>query len=50
MLVPDWIHPVTDRLLLIFPVLGIVGLLSNMNKKRQLAVFAVVAASLLLFF
>jgi PTS system mannose-specific IIC component len=49
-LVPDWLRPLTDRLLLIFPLLGIVGLLNNMNKKRQLAVFAGVAASLLFFF
>jgi len=48
-LVPDWIRPVTDRLLFIFPVIGITGLLSNMNHKRQLAVFAGVAAGLLFF-
>ncbi len=48
-LVPDWSRPVTDRLLFIFPVIGITGLLSNMNHKRQLAVFAGVAAGLLFF-
>lgn len=49
-LVPVWMRPLTDRLLFIFPVLGIVGLLSNMNQKRQLTVFAGVATALLLFF
>jgi PTS system mannose-specific IIC component len=48
-LVPDWLRPLTDRLLFIFPVIGIAGLLSNMNHKRQLAVFAGVAATLLFF-
>lgn len=41
-LLPAWVWPLTDRLLLIFPALGIFGLLRNMNQKRQLAVFAAV--------
>ena len=49
LLLPAWIWPLTDRLLLIFPVAGIAGLLSNMNQKRQWAVFAGVAALLLVF-
>ncbi len=48
-LVPGWLQPLTDRLLFLFPVFGIVGLLSNMNQKRQLAVFAGVTTALLLF-
>lgn len=48
-LIPDWIRPLTDRLLFLFPVLGVAGLLSNMNQKRQLTVFAGVA-SIILFF
>ncbi len=48
-LVPDWLQPLTDRLLFIFPVIGIAGLLSNMNHKRQLVVFAGVAVVLLFF-
>jgi PTS system mannose-specific IIC component len=48
--VPTWIQPLTDRLLFLFPVFGIAGLLSNMNQKRHLAVFAGVAASLLVLF
>lgn len=46
-LVPAWLRPLTDRLFFLFPVVGIVGLLSNMNQKRQLAVFAGVAMLLL---
>lgn len=49
-LVPVWMRPLTDRLLFVFPVIGIAGLLSNMNQKRQLTVFAGVATALLLFF
>ncbi len=49
-LVPGWMRPLTDRLLFLFPVFGIAGLLSNMNQKRQLAVFAGVATALLVFF
>ncbi len=48
-LLPDWLQPLTDRLLFVFPVIGIAGLLSNMNHKRQLAVFAGVAAVFLFF-
>ncbi len=50
LLVPGWLRPLTDRLLFLFPVFGIAGLLSNMNQKRQLAVFVGVALSLLIFF
>ncbi len=46
---PVWAWPLTDRLLLIFPAAGIAGLLSKMNQKRQLAVFAGVALLLLIF-
>lgn len=48
-LLPVWAWPLTDRLLLVFPVAGIAGLLSNMNQKRQLAVFAGVSMLLLVF-
>ncbi len=48
-LLPAWIWPLTDRLLLIFPAAGIAGLLCNMNQKRQLAVFAGVSMLLLVF-
>ncbi len=50
LLVPGWLRPLSDRLLFLFPVFGIAGLLSNMNQKRQLAVFAGVALTLLIFF
>ena len=46
---PVWAWPLSDRLLLVFPAVGIAGLLSNMNQKRQLAVFAGVALLLLFF-
>ena len=49
LLLPAWIWPLTDRLLLIFPAAGIAGLLCNMNQKRQLAVFAGVSMLLLVF-
>ena len=49
LLLPSWAWPLTDRLLLVFPVAGIAGLLCNMNQKRQLAVFAGVAMLLLVF-
>ncbi len=49
LLLPSWAWPLTDRLLLVFPAAGIAGLLSNMNQKRQLAVFAGVAMLLLVF-
>ncbi|MBN2808056.1 MAG: PTS sugar transporter subunit IIC [Deltaproteobacteria bacterium] len=48
-LLPDWARPLSDRLLLVFPVAGIAGLLSSMNQKRQLAVFAGVATVLIFF-
>ncbi|MCK5680327.1 PTS sugar transporter subunit IIC [bacterium] len=48
-LLPDWLRPFTDRLLFLLPLVGIVGLLSKMNQKRQLAVFAGVSTTLLLF-
>ncbi len=44
---PAWVWPLTDRLLLVFPVVGIAGLLCNMNQKRQLAVFTGVSMLLL---
>ena len=49
LLLPAWTWPFTDRLLLVFPATGIAGLLSNMNQKRQWAVFAGVSMLLLIF-
>ncbi|MCK5540318.1 MAG: PTS sugar transporter subunit IIC [Deltaproteobacteria bacterium] len=48
-LLPAWAQAWTGSLLLLFPVVGIVGLLCNMNQKRQLAVFAGVSILLLVF-
>ena len=46
-LFPVWFEPYAGRLLLLFPLAGIAGLLTNMNKKRLYTVFA--GASLWLF-
>ena len=49
LLLPAWAWPLTDRLLLVFPAVGIASLLYNMNQKRQLAVFAGILMLLLIF-
>ena len=46
-LFPAWFEPYAGQLLLLFPLAGIAGLLTNMNKKRLYTVF--VGASLWLF-
>ena len=46
-LFPTWFEPYTCQLLLIFPLAGIAGLLTNMNKKRLYTVF--IGAALWLF-
>ncbi len=48
LMLPAWAWPLSDRLLLVFPAVGIAGLLSKMNQKRQLAVFAGVSMLLLI--
>lgn len=48
LMLPTWAWPLSDRLLLVFPAVGIAGLLSKMNQKRQLAVFAGVSMLLLI--
>ncbi|MCD6533584.1 MAG: PTS sugar transporter subunit IIC [Deltaproteobacteria bacterium] len=49
LLLPVWAWPLTDRLLLVFPAVGIAGLLCKMNQKRQLAVFVGISMLLLVF-
>ncbi len=46
-LLPGWLTPVTDRLLLIFPLVGVAGLLTSMNKRSLFLVFVAAAACLL---
>ncbi|HDS17188.1 MAG TPA: hypothetical protein ENN66_11395 [Proteobacteria bacterium] len=48
-LLPVWLYPWSDRLLLIFPLAGAAGLLGNMNRKTQLTVFAGTVVLLLFF-
>lgn len=46
---PAWLYPLTDRLPLLFPLAGVLGLLIKMNRLRQCLVFAGVAFGLLVF-